>query len=122
MSDNLDRSLKQTAVFSLLAVVLAQHVILYVAARCFATAVAVAGLSLALPAPTAMLVQRPWMLMLTASGIAAWSLCVGAKRDITHTHVKTHIVAMASIAIFIQLFGIVVFLMPFTGTLISVSE
>ncbi len=117
----MEDKMRSTAVGAMAAVVLCQHAILYLAARRFAQIIAAAGLSIALPTPTGILVQRPWVLVPAALLIAAWSGWAMSKRA-SDAHARSTVLGLAVLAIVIQFFSLIVFLMPWMGGLIGKIE
>ena len=107
---------RPTAVFSILFVVLSQHGILFFMARRLARAIAEAGLSLALPLPTAILTQRPWILLVSGTLLTAWAIFV-ALRSNAALHICSHLVIMATIAVSLQLFSLRAFDLQWMGGL-----
>ena len=110
--------MKRTAIGAMLAVVLCQHAILYLAALRFAEIIAEAGLSIVLPTPTGLLVQRPWVLLPSAVAITLWSAWAMSRRA-SVVQVRFTLVSLAVIAVTIQFFSLIVFLMPWMGGLIG---
>jgi hypothetical protein len=119
--NEMEDKMRSTAVGAMAAVVLCQHAILYLAARRFAQIIAAAGLSIALPTPTGILVQRPWVLVPAALLIAAWSGWAMSKRA-SDAHARSTVLGLAVLAIVIQFFSLIVFLMPWMGGLIGKIE
>jgi hypothetical protein len=121
MNDTEEKMMRKTAIGAMLGVVLCQHAILHLAARRFAEIIAAAGLSIALPTPTALLVQRPWLLVFTAAGIIGLSGWAMSKRA-SLSQAQGTVVALAVIAVALHFFSLIVFLMPWMGGLIGKIE
>ncbi len=120
------KDVRKTAILSVSAIVFVEHWFLLWSAgkmrRILSDLIGEESGDFALPYPTELLLSKSWIVIVTAVLLAGWTIWTLFKRDPSPRSDRVFLVTMAALSVFLYLFSLFVYLLPFCVGLIVELE